>query len=167
MASDVASIKRELAQADLFFEWDELLLELIASVTQEKTYQRGQYVFDETSISNELYIVAEGEVEIQVKSYGESESEKRQTIATLRRGQNFGEVALLDQGRRTAAAQCVQMNTHLLVIPSAQIILMCENVPRLGYLLMRNIAADLAMKIRSTDIEIQARMWQPHAAHPT
>jgi CRP-like cAMP-binding protein len=110
-----------------------------------------------------MYIVAEGEVEIQVRPYGHTASAPRQTIATLRRGQNFGEVALLDQGRRTAAAQAVQPNTLLIVVPSDKITLMCENVPRLGYALMRNIAADLAMKIRSTDIEMQARLWLPHS----
>lgn len=167
MAVNLEPLKRELSQADLFLEWDDLLLELVASVCEERTYQRGEQVFGENSVSDELYIIASGSVEIRVNPsmvVGEPSSvgQSLQTIAILRRGQNFGEVALLDEGRRTAAAVCAENNTRLIVIPRDKIMLMCENVPRLGYLLMRNLAADLATKIRNTDLDIRAHLtWVP------
>lgn len=159
MSSDLEALKHELRRADLFLDWDDLLLELVASICQIRTYKRGEVIFEEGSNSDELYLVADGAVDIRVRDLSGNDS---YTIATLRRGQNFGEVALLDEGRRTAAAVCAESNTELIVIPSDKIALMCENVPKLGYLLMKNIAADLAMKIRNTDIEISARLtWSP------
>jgi CRP-like cAMP-binding protein len=88
-----------------------------------------------------------------------------QTIATLRRGQSFGEVALVDQGLRSASARCAQHNTRLLVIPRAKLMLLCDTYPQLGYRLMRNLAADLAMKIRNTDLQVREHLtWTtPHA----
>ena len=35
---------------------------------------------------------------------------------------------------------------------------LCETYPRLGYLLMRNLAADLAMKIRNTDLNMREQL---------
>jgi len=163
MSDALENLKRELAQADLFFEWDDLLLELVASICEERTYMRGELVFNENSLSDELYIITEGEIEIQVHpgllgtgKLGQEIPSK--TIAVLRRGQNFGEVALLDEGRRSAAAVCRENGTRLIVIKRDKLILMCENVPKLGYVLMRSLALDLAMKIRSTDLDIRAHL---------
>ena len=80
------------------------------------------------------------------------------TIATLRRGQSFGEVALVDQGLRSASARCAANGTQLLVIPRDKLILLCDTYPQLGYRLMRNLAADLALKIRSTDLRIREEL---------
>jgi CRP-like cAMP-binding protein len=80
------------------------------------------------------------------------------TIATLRRGQSFGEVALVDQGLRSATARCAAHNTQLMVIPRDKLILLCDTYPQLGYRLMRNLAADLALKIRSTDLRIREEL---------
>jgi CRP-like cAMP-binding protein len=77
------------------------------------------------------------------------------TITTLRRGQSFGEIALVDQGLRSATARCAANNTTVLVIPRDRLIAHCEQQPALGYRLMRNLAADLALKIRSTDLRIR------------
>jgi CRP-like cAMP-binding protein len=77
------------------------------------------------------------------------------TIATLRRGQSFGEVALVDQGLRSALARCSQPDTVLIAIERDKLMLLCNNYPLLGYRLMRNLAADLAMKIRNTDLQVR------------
>jgi CRP-like cAMP-binding protein len=155
------SLKYSLAQADLFYEWDDLLLELVASICLEKVYHEGEMVFDENSQGEELYIISEGKVEIRVR-IGTDPSAQYITIAVLRRGQNFGEVSLLDAGRRTAAAVIAESNTRLIIIPRDKLMVMCENVPRLGYYLMRNLATDLALKIRSTDQDIREQLtWVP------
>jgi len=165
MSRDLTALKHELSLSDLFYEWDSLLLELVASICQERTYGRGDVIFAENGLSDELYIIASGTVEIRVhpSMIGMDDSQGEQVIAVLRRGQNFGEVALLDEGRRTASAVAVESNTRLIVISRDKIITMCENVPKLGYLLMRNLASDLANKIRKTDIDIRAQLtWVPN-----
>jgi CRP/FNR family transcriptional regulator, cyclic AMP receptor protein len=81
-----------------------------------------------------------------------------QTIATLRRGQSFGEMSLVDEGLRSAGTRCSQQDTHLLVIPRDKLMLLCDTYPQLGYRLMRNLAADLAMKIRHTDLQVREQL---------
>ncbi len=77
------------------------------------------------------------------------------TIATLRRGQSFGEIALVDEGLRSATVRAAQKNTRLLIIERARVMLLCETYPQLGYRLMYNLAADLALKIRNADLRIR------------
>jgi hypothetical protein len=36
--------------------------------------------------------------------------------------------------------------------------MLCETYPQLGFRLMRNLAADLALKIRSTDLSIREQL---------
>jgi hypothetical protein len=43
--------------------------------------------------------------------------------------------------------------------------LLCDTYPQLGYRLMRNLAADLAMKIRHTDLQVREQLtWQPRTS---
>jgi len=79
-------------------------------------------------------------------------------IAKLRRGQSFGEVVQVDEGLRSASARAAQKDTSLIVIHREKMIRLCKSYPQLGYRLMQNLAADLAMKIRSTDLRIREQL---------
>lgn len=153
-----------LRQADIFYELTNTQLELVASICEEKTFERDALIFEENTTGDELYVIADGEVDIEVdpRLVGKTGSTGPQVIATLRRGQSFGEVSLVDQGIRSASARCTQHNTRLLVIERNKLMLLCDTYPQLGYRLMRNLAADLAMKIRNTDLQIREQLtWMP------
>lgn len=158
------SIETVLRQADIFYELSNAQLELVASICEEKHYQTGDVVFEENTRGDELYVIASGEVEIQVNPalIGGGDATGPQTIATLRRGQSFGEVALVDQGLRSASARCAQHDTRLIAIPRDKLMQLCDTYPELGYRLMRNLAADLAMKIRNTDLQVREQLTWGH-----
>jgi CRP-like cAMP-binding protein len=150
-----------LKQSDIFFQFTPTQLELVANLCQEATFQKNDLVFKENSTSKELYVIAQGEVDIFVDPAlvsAEDESRENQVIATLRRGQSFGEVALVDEGLRSASACATQNDTRLLIIPRDKLIMLCETYPQLGYRLMYNLSADLAMKIRNTDLRIREQL---------
>ncbi len=150
---------RILKQTDIFYEFTPTQLELVSNLCIEREYNTGDIVLEENSDSDELYIIAQGEVEILVNPGLVSDQPEVQrepvTIATLRRGQSFGEIALVDSGLRSAAARAAQNGTRLLIISRDQIMDLCDTYPQLGYKLMRNLAADLALKIRTTDLRIR------------
>jgi CRP-like cAMP-binding protein len=154
-----ATIVNFLKQSDIFYQFTPTQLELVANLCQEVVFQKDELIFKENSGSKELYIIVQGEVDIfvdpsLVSSSMEAGTENK-TIATLRRGQNFGEVALVDEGLRSASACASQKDTRLLIIPRDKL---CDTYPQLGYRLMYNLAADLAMKIRNTDLRIREQL---------
>jgi len=158
-----------LRQADIFYGLTDPQLTMVASLCSEITPKAGETIFEENSAGDELYVIANGEVDILVnpalvQSTTTEQPSRLVTIATLRRGQTFGEVALVDQGLRSASAHCISKKTQLLVISRDRLVNLCDSYPDLGYCLMRNIAADLAFKIRGTDLMVRERLlWRPRS----
>ncbi|MFQ6100433.1 MAG: cyclic nucleotide-binding domain-containing protein [Anaerolineae bacterium] len=157
-----------LRQADIFYDLTNPQLEMIAALCSEVTLKEGQIVFKENSTGDELYVIADGAVDILLNpaliQSTTGQPAQPLTIATLRRGQTFGEVALVDKGLRSASAHCASKKASLLTIPSDRLSKLCDNYPDLGYRLMRNIAADLAFKIRGTDLLIREQLlWRPRS----
>jgi CRP-like cAMP-binding protein len=152
------SKKYILEQIDIFQDLDSGQLTLIEQICQEKSYNQGETIFQENLASNEFYIIAEGEVEIQVDpdTIGDgSDTHQPTTIAVLRRGQSFGEVALVDPGVRSASARCRSETSKLLVIERKDFMQLLESNYEMGYTIMRNLAADLALKIRETNLMVR------------
>jgi CRP-like cAMP-binding protein len=156
-----ATVVSFLKQSDIFFQFTPTQLELVANICKEATFQEGDLIFKENTSSKELYVVVQGEVNILLDPSAVSATEDNQVnkvIATMRRGQSFGEVALVDEGLRSASAFAAQKDTRLLIISRDKLIMLCETYPPLGYRLMYNLAADLAMKIRNTDLRIREQL---------
>jgi CRP/FNR family cyclic AMP-dependent transcriptional regulator len=151
-----------LMQTDIFYGIDRDDINPIARICKERTYRKGETIFEENSSGDELYVIAEGEVEILVDpamvsaQMGTPIEDK--VIARLHRGQSFGEIALVDQGIRSATARSASKNTRLLIIPRNEILSLCEENPKIGYRLMRNLAVDLSTKLRGTDFQIRDQL---------
>jgi CRP/FNR family transcriptional regulator, cyclic AMP receptor protein len=158
----VSTIVNYLKQSDIFYQFTPTQLEMVANLCQEVVFQAGEIIFKENSSSQELYVITQGEVEILINpalvGALDKKSQTGSVVATLRRGQSFGEIALVDEGLRSASACAAQKDTRLLVISRDKLIMLCETYPQLGYRLMYNLAADLAMKIRNTDLRIREQL---------
>lgn len=141
-----------LKQSDIFYQFTPTQLELVANLCREVLLSKDEMVFEENSGSTELYVIASGSVNILINS---SAGKKGTVVAKLGRGQSFGEVALVDEGLRSASARAAEKETRLIVIPRDRLLMLCETYPQLGYRLMYNLSADLAMKIRNTDLRIR------------
>lgn len=148
-----------LEQVDIFEDLDEARLKLIDEICTPKTFHKDEIIFEENSPSREFFIILDGEVEIQVDpdTIGDFRKDLHQpsTIAVLRRGQSFGEVAIVDPGVRSASAKCGSEMCKLLVVKRADFINLLESDYEMGYMVMRNFAADLALKIRQTNLMVR------------
>lgn len=141
-----------LKQSDIFYQFTPTQLELVANLCREVVLSKDEMVFEENSGSTELYVIASGSVNILINS---SAGKRGTVVAKLGRGQSFGEVALVDEGLRSASARAAEKETRLIIIPRDRLLMLCETYPQLGYRLMYNLSADLAMKIRNTDLRIR------------
>lgn len=158
----MSSLVDFLKQCDIFYQLTPTQLEMVAAICQEKVFASGEYIIQENTHTKELYMIVEGEVEVLVNpalvGKPEADAKPESAIATLRRGQSFGEMALVDEGFRSASVRAVGKQTRLIFIPREKLIMLCETYPNLGYRLMYNLAADLAMKMRNLDLRIRENL---------
>lgn len=160
-----------LRDTDLFYNLSPLQLEMVESLCEEKICREGEIIFSENSPEKELYLIFRGQVEIFVNPGIVSNSPgitlKPEVIAVLMRGQSFGEVALVDQGLRSAGAKAGLRDTLLLKISRDRLLNVCNSYPELGYRVMYNLALDLAQKIRNADLKIrEVLLYQPRRGGP-
>lgn len=68
------------------------------SVSQD-SFEAGEYIVREGQVGDTFYIIADGEVSVTQRIVGHEEP---QEIRVLKKGEYFGEKALLTEERRTA-----------------------------------------------------------------
>lgn len=54
---------RILKQADIFYQFTATQLELVSNLCGQETFNTGDIILEENAASDELYVIAEGEVE--------------------------------------------------------------------------------------------------------
>lgn len=119
----------------------------VAAITSELECTGDEVLFQQGEEGADLYVVERGEVDIVISMSG-LEPTAGETVATMRRGQAFGVVELIDEGGRSATAICRRSDTRLFVIPKRELLALCQARPEFGFQLMRNLASDLATIIR-------------------
>lgn len=147
-----------LEQVDIFEDLSSAQLDKIEESCQEKGFNKGEVIFEENSPSREFFIILDGQIDIQIDpdTIGDgTDSYQPTTIATLRRGQSFGEVAIVDPGVRSASAKCASETCQLLALDRDQFLNLLESDYQMGYIVMRNFAADLSLKIRQTNMMVR------------
>ena len=158
--AEILSYVNILKLADIFNKVTPAQLEMISHICQERTYQAGEIIVQEGTDTDEIYVIVSGEVDIEVSPALVSDHpgavQTALSVAILQRGQSFGEIALVNKGIRTATVRALQNRTRLLIIHRDKLIQLCDTYPQLGYRLMYNLAADLALKMHSTDLHIRA-----------
>jgi CRP/FNR family transcriptional regulator, cyclic AMP receptor protein len=151
-----------LKQADILADLSNSQIELFAAICQEKAFNAGTTIVREGSNSSDIYILVDGHVYVEVNpglvSKQPDMNSQSVVIATLWRGQSFGEMALVDEGLRSASIRTGENGCKVICTSREQLLALCEKYPQLGFRLMYNLAADLALKIRTTDIDIRRRL---------
>lgn len=113
----------------------------------------GQVLFHAGDPGDCLYVLARGSVSIisAVSTPGRSS----QRFASFSAGVIFGEVAILDGGKRTATAVADQPST-VYALSRADLDALCANDPALGCEVLRNVARELSGHLRRSNAIINA-----------
>lgn len=155
------SVTELLQHSELFSGLTAEQVERIVALGHEATYSLGDIVIHEGDPSDEVYIICSGMVEVGVSrgardtTTNAPERSPMTSLARLGRGQVFGEIALVDRGTRSATVRCVKDGTVLYVIPRQSFWALCDGDHDIGYIVMRNIAADLAFKLRHRNLRVR------------
>lgn len=124
-------------------------LQAVAAVCQARQFSAGENIATEGSPGTEMFIIESGFVEVAVDG---PEDNPRKVIVNLGSGQTVGEMSLVDQGPRSATVRAISSPTRVQVISQADFESLCERNSRIGYIVMRNVAADLSFRLRQRHI---------------
>ena len=137
-----------LRGVELFNGLSDLELEQVENICKEKRVKPGEVIASQGEYSDELFIITQGFVEVHLGNA----SKKIKELVTLGEGQITGEMALVDQGPRSATVIAGTEPTTVQIIGRKDLENICSEKPHIGYIIMRNIATDLAFKLRHRNI---------------
>ena len=153
-----------LKQTDLFYNLSPEQLQQVAALAVARSAVMDEEIIAEGSNGRDVYVVVAGSVEVSHRNYARAEQGRRQdttpvVLATLSRGQSFGEIAFIDKAVREATVTSRSSETRLLVIDADALMQACEASPALGFVIFRNIARDLAFIIREMDVHMLGELY--------
>lgn len=141
------SLIESLGSARIFSDLTDDEMERIAALCQKRVYAKGETILSEGESSRELFIIGHGMVEVSLGT-----AETSTPIINLGTGQIFGEMAMVDQGARSATVKALNDDTLLYVIPHEAFLKLCEKDDHIGFIVMRNLAAEMSLKLRYQNI---------------
>jgi CRP/FNR family cyclic AMP-dependent transcriptional regulator len=127
-----------LARCPLFEHADRPILESLASRLRRRRFRRNEVIMHQGDPGDSLHVVAAGAVKIVLPS---AEGEEA-IIATLRPGDFFGELALLDGAPRSATVTALEPS-ETLVLPRQVFNELLDTLPGLRDALLSGLAHEL------------------------
>jgi len=138
-----------LSEAGLIREMTPEEAEVLANTGSECAYSRGTIILKEDSKTRDLFVICSGRVSIRLSL--PTESGREEVIYTMRDGQIFGELALVDGSPRSATVRAEE-DVLTCVYDYDLLNALLNEHPRIGYLLMRNIASIISARVRNTNM---------------
>lgn len=137
-----------LRTSALFAGMTDTEMSALDALFSEKTVQAGKTVFIENMPGESLYLVGEGTIRIS-RMLAEGDE---QTLVVLGVEDTFGEMALLDEGPRSATARVIE-EARLFCVIKSDFDSLCLKAPPLALKLMRNIIHIFNKRIRESHDE--------------
>lgn len=136
-----ATTVRMLRDISYFANMSDHDLRQVAAITAEKRYPAGAVIIAEQTEAERFFIVHRGKIEVSKKF----EDTEEFVLAVYSDGDFFGEMALLDEGRRSATVRAIEPTTAL-EISRKDFETLLYKAPRLAY----GILKELSSRLRET-----------------
>jgi CRP/FNR family cyclic AMP-dependent transcriptional regulator len=126
-----------LAQVPLFSTCSRKDLQKLGKASDEIAVKEGKVLVEEGKPGHEFFLIEDGTAEVR---------RKNRKVATLGRGQFFGELSLLDRGPRSATV-IADTDMTLVVLGQREFLGVIDEVPAMAHKLL----AALAGRLRDAD----------------
>jgi len=133
-----------LKHSALFATLTPLELSIVDGLMHERCYLADEVIFDEGDEGQALYLIMAGEVVIRRNAEHDGE-----VLAQMSTGSFFGDLALLDNSRRSAQARALE-NCELAVFFRADFMALMETDAVIGYKIALALARHIASRLRDT-----------------
>jgi CRP/FNR family cyclic AMP-dependent transcriptional regulator len=132
----------DLAQVSLFGGCTRKELQKLASITTETGVPAGRVLCQEGEIGTEFFVVVDGKATVTIAG---------DYVATIGPGGFFGEMALLDGGRRGATVTAAT-DMRVLVLSRREFVILLADVPTVS----RRMLEALSSRLRAADMQLRS-----------
>lgn len=143
--------KQFLRSLELFADLKSGEMGALVHALHARTYRPGEVVFVEGDIGRALFILESGKVELTRRGA----DGRAVVLYTLKPGEFFGEMALLESLPRSATATAVE-NTRLHLLYRTKLDALLQSEPRIGVSIMSHLARLLSARLRRVSGELSA-----------
>jgi len=145
----IREVAQLLAHSDIGSNLNVAQRTRLAAQCRQRAYPPHTSIVNTDEAGSELYIVQAGTVQVWSDPDGPGEeSESPRCVATLRPGQITGELAMLDQGLRSADLIAGSEGATVLALERNRLLALCEDDSVLGTRLLWNIATAMSQRVR-------------------
>jgi CRP/FNR family transcriptional regulator, cyclic AMP receptor protein len=123
-----------LGQTRLFGDLEDSALRELARSVTERSYRKGHIIVNQGDPGDSLFVVSDGLVKVFVTSDEGAEM----VLVTLKPPDVFGEVAVLDEGARSASAEALE-ETKVLMLARSTLLGLIDSRPELTEVLLRSL----------------------------
>lgn len=135
-----------LAQVDIFAGLPPVHLRRVVDIGTQESYKKGARIFSEGDAGDKFYLILRGAVRISRFMPGLGE----EALAVLRAGAYFGEMSLIDEAPRSAAALAHE-GCQLFVVQRRDLEDLLFVDRDLAYELLWNLVRTLSRRLRATN----------------
>jgi CRP-like cAMP-binding protein len=148
----ISQIAQFITHSDIGDNLNEAQRLRLAAQMQQRVYEGGEIIAQAREISQELFIIQEGYVEVWKDpdniNPSHRDTNSMQHVANLREGQITGELAMLDEGERSADLVAGGTGVKLLVLSRERLLTLSEDDAVLGSRVLWNISRALSRRVR-------------------
>ena len=146
----------------LFEGLDESELVELARLCRERSYEQGSIIFTAGGSATDIYLLKDGEVNIQVELVI-YDLEARATVYTVKRGETFAWSALVPPHKLTASARC-QQKTNVLTINGKELMDILKKNNHIGCVVMQNLSKVISSRLAATMVALRHQIQKASAS---
>jgi CRP-like cAMP-binding protein len=144
-------ISEILSKLSLFRDLSIPAIHELTALAEERLFHGGQTIFEEATTGKSIMVIISGEVRITQRARVSGE----ETLTVLKKGDFFGEMALLEDLPRSATA-IAHSDTFMLEIHRQQFMNFIEKDTASGVKVLFTLAKILSARLREADTKIKA-----------
>jgi CRP/FNR family cyclic AMP-dependent transcriptional regulator len=151
METDIELVLDILKSMEIFADLEYQPLHELSQLFVEKIYNEGETIFEEDSIGTTMMVITSGKVRISQRPDPQTE----EALIMLKKGDVFGEMALLEEMPRSATA-IAHTNVIILEVRREDFLNFIEVHPKYGIKILLRLSKILSSRLRETDLKLKA-----------
>lgn len=145
----------KLRENMLFKDLSTRELRLVENIVNIRTYRPGEVIFRQGDAGVGMYIISKGLVNIYTEAVdAATTSVSTAQVTSLREGDFFGDLALVDPGNRRSASAVAGEETILIGFFKPDLIEIADRNPTAGVKILLRLGEVLGVRLRETTLKI-------------